>query len=48
MATNTHETFDRREEIKGSSDRAFGLVFTVVFALVAVWPWIFGTGGVRF
>jgi hypothetical protein len=48
MATNTHETFDRREEIKSSSDRAFGFVFTVVFALVAVWPWIFGTGGVRF
>ena len=47
MSTNTHETFDRREEIKGSSDRAFGLVFTVVFTLVAIWPWVFGETGVR-
>lgn len=47
MATNTHETFDRREDIKGSSDRAFGLVFTVVFALISLWPWAFGADGVR-
>ena len=30
----THESFKRRDKIKGSSDRGFGLVFTVVFALI--------------
>ena len=35
---STHEDFDRRVEIKGSSDRAFGLVFAAVFALVGAWP----------
>ena len=33
-----HETMKRDEEIKGSSDRAFGMVFTAVFAIVALWP----------
>lgn len=47
MVSNTHEAMERDEEIKGSSDRTFGLVFVVVFALIAVWPWLFGTGPVR-
>lgn len=47
MVTNTHETLERNEEIKGSSDRTFGLVFVVVFSLIAVWPWLFGNGSVR-
>jgi predicted membrane metal-binding protein len=38
----THENFARDEKIKGSSDRGFGLVFAVVFALVAVWPYLHG------
>jgi hypothetical protein len=35
---STHEDFGRRSIEKTSSDRAFGLVFTVFFALVAFWP----------
>jgi hypothetical protein len=34
----THESFDRTEPVQGSSDRAFGIVFTVVFALIGLWP----------
>jgi hypothetical protein len=33
-----HENFQRREKIKGSSDRSFGLVFGAVFALAAFLP----------
>ena len=33
-----HENFHRREKIKGSSDRSFGLVFAAAFALVAFLP----------
>ena len=33
-----HETVSRDEEIKGSTDRAFGIVFTVVFLIVGCWP----------
>ena len=47
MVSTTHETLERHEVVKGSSNRSFGLVFVFVFALVAVWPWIFGTGSVR-
>jgi len=39
---NTHETFTRDEEIKGSSDRAFGFVFTVLFSAIGLWPLISG------
>lgn len=39
-----HEDLDRREEIRGSGDRAFGLVFTVVFAVVGLLPLL---GGAR-
>lgn len=40
MASNdqTHESLDRPEEVKQASDRSVGVVFTVVFALVAAWP----------
>jgi hypothetical protein len=31
----THESFERQEQIKGSSDRAFGLTFVSVFAVLA-------------
>jgi len=41
-----HELLSRREEVSGSSNRAFGLVFAVVFLLVAVFPLPFG-GAVR-
>ena len=36
--TGLHESFGREEEIEGSSDRSFGFVFAVVFAIVALWP----------
>ena len=39
---STHEDFDRRAEIKGSSDRAFGLVFAAAFALIGAWPMLDG------
>lgn len=47
----SHEIQQRKEEIKGSSDRGFGVVFAVVFALISCsswysgghnWPWWFG------
>jgi hypothetical protein len=32
-----HENLDREEEIKVSSDRSFGIVFTLVFLVVGIW-----------
>ena len=40
--TGHHEDLARSETVKGGSDRAFGLVFTVVFAIVAGWPLLDG------
>ncbi|NKB20000.1 MAG: hypothetical protein GKS01_05580 [Alphaproteobacteria bacterium] len=37
---NTHESFVRDEPVQGSSDRAFGIVFTVVFSLIGLWLWL--------
>jgi hypothetical protein len=46
-----HEDLTREEEVKGSSNRSFGLVFTGFFAIVAglsawrhgwAWPWAAG------
>ncbi len=37
-----HEDLDRREAVKGSSERSFGIVFAVVFGLIAAWPLIGG------
>jgi hypothetical protein len=36
-----HESFDRKEPVSGSSNRAFGLVFAAVFAIIGLWPWLF-------
>ena len=33
-----HEDFSREEEVTGSSDRTFGLIFAAAFALLALWP----------
>lgn len=38
----SHESLQRREEIQGSSDRAFGLVFAAVFLIIATYPLLFG------
>jgi hypothetical protein len=49
--TEIHEDFNRHETIKPSSDRNFGLVFAIFFALLTVlswradgqrWPWWLG------
>ena len=34
----THERLTSDDEIKGSSDRAFGLVFGAVFTIAGLWP----------
>lgn len=38
MARAFHEDFARVEEAKAGSERAFGVVFAVVFAIVGLWP----------
>jgi hypothetical protein len=40
-----HESFDREEEVTGSSDRGFGFVFAGFFALVAIVRWWKEQGG---
>ena len=37
-----HEDFSRTQAVKGSSNRAFGVVFTAVFLIVALWPLLSG------
>ena len=39
-----HEDLTREERLEGSSDRAFGVVFAIVFGVIAVWPLIYGLG----
>jgi hypothetical protein len=41
-----HESYERRDDVRGSSDRSFGIVFAVVFAVIGLLPMMFG-GGVR-
>lgn len=38
----THEVLHRDETLKASSDRFFGLLFFVVFLLIALWPLLKG------
>lgn len=42
----SHESLDRKEPVSSSSNRSFGLVFAAVFAIIGLWPWLFG-GQVR-
>jgi hypothetical protein len=37
-----HESYERRDDVRGSSDRSFGIVFAVVFALIGLLPLAFG------
>lgn len=37
-----HESFDRQEPLKTSSDRVFGLVFAVFFLIVCMYPLLKG------
>lgn len=50
-----HESYTRDEQVDGSSDRSFGLVFAAFFALIGLLPlllgrspraWALGVGGV--
>jgi hypothetical protein len=38
----THEDFSRVQQVKASSNRAFGWVFVIVFLVIALWPLVFG------
>jgi len=42
----THEPLHRQEPVRTSSNRSFGVVFTVVFAVVGAWP-LMGGGEAR-
>jgi Saxitoxin biosynthesis operon protein SxtJ len=42
----SHEDLTREEEVEGSSDRSFGVVFAVVFLIVALLP-LLHSGAVR-
>jgi hypothetical protein len=41
-----HEVLERNEKLQGSSNRSFGIVFTVVFAIIGLLP-LFHGGRVR-
>ncbi len=41
-----HEDYARAGEVKSGSDRAFGMVFAVVFAVIGLWP-LFNDGQIR-
>jgi len=37
-----HEDFSRDDDIRAGSERAFGIVFAVVFTIIALWPLLDG------
>ena len=37
-----HEDLNREQHVEGSSDRSFGVVFAVVFVVIAAWPLLAG------
>lgn len=39
---STHERLADDGDIKTSTDRSFGIVFAVVFAIIGLWPFLFG------
>lgn len=39
---SNHENLERQHEIKGSSERFFGITFFVFFLLIALWPLLWG------
>jgi len=38
----THEDFSREDTVKVGSEKGFGIVFAVVFAIIGLWPLIDG------
>lgn len=45
-STQLHEDLSRQDEVRGSSDRSFGIVFTGVFLIIGLWPLV-GGGDLR-
>lgn len=43
---STHEDFRRDDQVKGSSNRAFGLVIGAALLVISIWP-IWGEGDLR-
>lgn len=43
---NFHEDLSRSEEVRGSTDRIFGLTFAAFFTFLGLWPFLSG-GNVR-
>jgi len=35
---DSHENFSRKDDVKSGSNKSFGLVFTVVFTAIGLWP----------
>lgn len=35
---NTHESITRENDVQIGSERTFGIVFSIVFAIIALWP----------
>jgi hypothetical protein len=46
--TSSHDWVEREAEVEGSSNRPFGWVFAAFFLIVALLPFLFGGGGVRY
>ena len=42
MTATSHEDFSRTHEVKASSNRVFGWVFTAVFLIIGLWPLLSG------
>ncbi len=42
-----HENLSRDHKVETGSDRSFGIVFAVVFAIIGLWPVVFGDAGPR-
>ncbi len=38
LGRNTHERLSAARDIQGSSDRSFGIVMAIVFAVIGAWP----------
>jgi hypothetical protein len=44
MRGRLHETLEARSEVAQGSERGFGVVFAVVFAIIGFWPLLSGAG----
>lgn len=40
----SHERLEAEDEVRSGSDRSFGIVFAVVFTLIALFPLLYGSG----